>query len=79
MTQLIAVFLLVGASFLLGLSVRRKSDPLYNHDPNKPYTSNELRRMGIQPPDEYEDWLRRFGGGAGRTAYEKFPDNSALH
>lgn len=60
MNQLIATFVLAGASFLLGLSVRRRHDPLYDHDPNKPYTSSELRKMGIQPPEDYEEWLKRY-------------------
>lgn len=79
MTHFIAVFILLIASFLLGLSVRRRHDFLYDHDPNKPYTSTELRRMGIQPPDDYDRWLDKFDGGAGRTAYRRFPEDAPVN
>ena len=30
------------------------------HDPNKPFTSAELRRIGIIPPERYDEWLDEF-------------------
>ena len=33
---------------------------LADHDPNTPFTSNELRRIGIIPPEHYDEWLDEF-------------------
>lgn len=33
---------------------------LKNHDPNVPFTSQELRQIGIIPPENYDDWLDKY-------------------
>lgn len=33
---------------------------LADHDPNKPFTSAELRSIGIIPPEHYDEWLEEF-------------------
>ena len=33
---------------------------LVDHDPNKPFTSDELRQIGIIPPERYDEWLDEF-------------------
>ena len=39
---------------------RHRKRILKNHDPNKPFTSQELRQIGIIPPENYDDWLDKY-------------------
>ena len=49
----------LGLPFLLSfLWFRRRI--LADHDPNTPFTADELHRIGIIPPEHYDEWLDEF-------------------
>ena len=55
---LCASVLLLRFAYLLWKLGRKRI--LADHDPNTPFTADELHRIGIIPPEHYDEWVQDF-------------------